>query len=208
MMKEIYHIYLKKYQIIHTKPDGNERKTRFVGLPWQHVCDVSGLNALRSFFFPDGLWRHPISKTALIHLFAQSFDEFPSHTCYLVLDKASIIIDTAKVLGNVVYPNCVRLDTDLAQNVKATDSELCLPGKPKDSRALRKETEELKITYCCDNVSLKCGLKSKDRRIRMRKDEKGRTWKRYRQYQHKRDSHGRKKLEPFDIDQLRKELIW
>ena len=192
-MKEIYHVYLKKYQLIHTKPTGNEHKTRFVELPWQHVCDVCGLNALRAFFFPDGLWRHQISKASLIHLFAQSFDVFPSHTCYLVLDKAGIIVDA--------------LNTDLAQNSKASDGDLCLSGKPKDSRALRKEAEELKISYRCDNVSLKCGMKNKDRRIRIRNDEKGRSWKCYRQYQHKRDSHGRKKSESFDIEQLRKELI-
>lgn len=212
MMKEIYHIYLKKYQIIHTKPDGNERKTRFVGLPWQHVCDVCGLNALRSFFFPKGLWRHPISKTVLSYLFAHDFKNHPSHTCYIVEDKNSLIIDAAKLLEGVVYPNCHVLIGGIYSKASIIDesghfTNIKPHRKLKDSRDLNKQAEQLKIEYPYVNVSLKTSNKVKDKEIRFRDDFKDRTWKRFRKTQYKCGHINNKINYKFDIEKLRKELI-
>ena len=211
-MKKIYHVYLKKYQLIHTKPNGDERKTRFVELPWQHVCDVCGLNALRSFFFPDGLWRHPISKTALTHLFAHDFENHPSHTCYIVKDKNSLIIDAAKLLESVVYPNCHVLIGGIYSKASITDEGGHLTNikphrKLKDSRDLNKQAEQLKIEYPYANVSLKTSNKVKDKEIRFREDDKDRSWKRFRKHQNKRGGKIRKAVQQFDLESLRRELI-
>ena len=212
MMKEIYHIYLKKYQLIHTKPIGDEHKTHFVELPWQHVCDVSGLNALRSFFFPDGLWRHPISKAALSHLFAHDFDNYPYHTCYIIEDKSSLIIDATKLLEGVVYPNChVSIGRVYSKASHINESNHFVNAKPsrkpKDSRDLSKQIEQLKIDYPHANVSLKCSNKVKDTEIRFRDDFKDRTWKRFRRFQHKNGGCRNTKAKEFDILSLRDELI-
>ena len=212
MMKEIYHIYLKKYQLIRTKPNGDERKTRFVELPWQYVCDVCGLNALRSFFFPDGLWRHPISKEALSHLFAQDFDNYPNHTCYIVEDKSSLIIDAAKLLEGVVYPNCHVSIGRVYSKASHIDESGHLVNvkpsrKPKDSRNLSKQNEQLKTDYPYASISLKSGNKDKDKEIRLRNDFKDRTWKRFRKNQYKCGHINNKINSKFDIEKLRKELI-
>ena len=212
MMKEIYHIYLKKYQLIRTKPNGDERKTRFVELPWQYVCDVCGLNALRSFFFPDGLWRHPISKEALSHLFAQDFDNYPYHTCYIIEDKSSLIIDATKLLEGVVYPNCqVSIGGVYSKASHINESSHFVnvkpSRKPKDSRDLSKQTEQLKIDYPYANISLKRSNKIKDTEIRFRDDFKDRTWKRFRKTQYKCGHINNKIKCKFDIEKLRNELI-
>lgn len=206
MMKEIYHIYLKKYQLIHTKPIGDEHKTHFVELPWQHVCDVCGLSALRSFFFPDGLWRHPISKAALSHLFAHDFDNYPNHTCYIVEDKSSLIIDAAKLLEGVVYPNCQLSigNAHFKENIIYGNKTF---RKPKDSKDLSKQAESLKIEHPYANISIKVGKKAKDKEVRLRDDFKDRTWKRYRRTQYKHGGCRNAKVKEFDILSLRDELV-
>ena len=206
MMKEIYHVYLKKYQRIHTKPNGNESKSRIVELPWQHVCDVSGLNAIRSFFFPDGIWRHPISKAALSHLFAHDFDNYPYHTCYIIEDKSSLIIDATKLLEGVVYPNCHLSIGNAHFKENIIDGNKTF-RKPKDSKDLSKQAESLKIEYPYANISIKVGKKDKDKEVRLRDDFKDRTRKRYRRTQHKHGGCRNAKIKEFDILSLRNELI-
>lgn len=212
MMKKIYHIYLKKFQLVDSEIGCGCEDYHFVELPWEHVCDVSGLEELRAFFFPDNLWYHPISRLSLKYLFADSFIAHPKHTCYVVLDANGCIVDAARLLDGVVYPNCHHLNKALGilrLEDKSGGKSICArpSGKPKDSRALRKECESLKGDYPYANVSLKCGDKVKDKEIRFREDDKDRSWKRFRKHQNKRGGKIRKTVQKFDLESLREELI-